>query len=211
MKLSTGVMVLYADEESFTLMTPQGHMFAGWITFSATSATARRSPRPRCSCARRTRLRAGPDAGGHKQEDRFWNETLANVAAHFGEPGARSTPRSCASTRSASGPVAQRLALERDPLDALPDRFAGPRRQEPGRRPAAPSRWRDDRPSPRALTDPSAGVIQPTPTPTPRRITVFARVALYEGIDVENWERVAAWFREHSDALNEQLAATRGR
>ena len=36
MKLSTGVMVLYADDESFTLMTPQGHMFAGWITFSAT-------------------------------------------------------------------------------------------------------------------------------------------------------------------------------
>ena len=35
MKLSTGVMVLYADEESFTLMTPEGHMFAGWITFSA--------------------------------------------------------------------------------------------------------------------------------------------------------------------------------
>jgi len=34
-KLSTGVFVLYADEESFTLMTPQGHMFAGWITFSA--------------------------------------------------------------------------------------------------------------------------------------------------------------------------------
>ena len=37
MKLSTGVMVLYADEESFTLMTPEGHMFAGWITFSATA------------------------------------------------------------------------------------------------------------------------------------------------------------------------------
>src|SRR4029453_908776 len=36
MKLSTGVMVLYADAESFTLMTPQGHMFSGWITFSAT-------------------------------------------------------------------------------------------------------------------------------------------------------------------------------
>ena len=31
-KLSTGVFVLYADNESFTLMTPQGHMFAGWIT-----------------------------------------------------------------------------------------------------------------------------------------------------------------------------------
>ena len=29
MKLSTGVLVMYADDESFTLMTPQGHMFAG--------------------------------------------------------------------------------------------------------------------------------------------------------------------------------------
>src|SRR5580765_3535975 len=35
LKLSTGVFVLYADEESFTFMTPQGHVFAGWITFSA--------------------------------------------------------------------------------------------------------------------------------------------------------------------------------
>jgi hypothetical protein len=26
---------MYADDESFTPMTPQGHMFAGWITFSA--------------------------------------------------------------------------------------------------------------------------------------------------------------------------------
>ena len=29
MKLSTGVLVLYADDESFTLMTPEGHMLAG--------------------------------------------------------------------------------------------------------------------------------------------------------------------------------------
>ena len=34
-KLSTGVMVMYADEESFAFMSPEGHMFAGWITFSA--------------------------------------------------------------------------------------------------------------------------------------------------------------------------------
>ena len=32
MKLSTGVPVLYADDESFTLMTPAGRMLAGWIT-----------------------------------------------------------------------------------------------------------------------------------------------------------------------------------
>ena len=35
MTLSTGVMVIYADEESFTFMSPEGHMFSGWITFSA--------------------------------------------------------------------------------------------------------------------------------------------------------------------------------
>jgi hypothetical protein len=33
--ISTGVVVQRADEQSFTLMTPHGHMFAGWITFSA--------------------------------------------------------------------------------------------------------------------------------------------------------------------------------
>jgi hypothetical protein len=31
----TGVMVLYSDEESFTYMTPEGHPFSGWITFSS--------------------------------------------------------------------------------------------------------------------------------------------------------------------------------
>ena len=35
LKLSTGVLVLYADDESFTFVTPQGHMLAGWITFSS--------------------------------------------------------------------------------------------------------------------------------------------------------------------------------
>ena len=33
--ISTGIIVIYADEESFSFMTPQGHMFAGMITFSA--------------------------------------------------------------------------------------------------------------------------------------------------------------------------------
>ncbi|MCK9364088.1 MAG: STAS domain-containing protein [Syntrophales bacterium] len=33
--VSTGVLVSYADAGSFTLMTPQGHPEAGWVTFSA--------------------------------------------------------------------------------------------------------------------------------------------------------------------------------
>ena len=34
-RLSTGVLVLYADDESFTFMTPEGHTLSAWITFSA--------------------------------------------------------------------------------------------------------------------------------------------------------------------------------
>ena len=40
MKLSTGVLVMYADDESFTLMTPQGHMFAGLDHVQRVRATA---------------------------------------------------------------------------------------------------------------------------------------------------------------------------
>jgi hypothetical protein len=33
--VSTGVIVLYADDEMFTVMNPQGHPLSGWNTFSA--------------------------------------------------------------------------------------------------------------------------------------------------------------------------------
>lgn len=34
-QIATGVLVLYADEHSFTFITPQGHPEAGWVTFTA--------------------------------------------------------------------------------------------------------------------------------------------------------------------------------
>ena len=84
LKLSTGVLVLYADEESFTLMTPQGHMFAGWITFSAFE-------RNECTIAQAQVLMRANDPlyemglamGGHKKEDGFWDHTLTTLAAHL--------------------------------------------------------------------------------------------------------------------------------
>ncbi len=86
MKLSTGVMVLYADEESFTLMTPEGHMFAGWITFSATErgedTVAQAQVLMRASDPI---YELGLTLGGHRQEDRFWDHTLSALAAHFGQ------------------------------------------------------------------------------------------------------------------------------
>ena len=85
LKLSTGVFVLYADDESFTLMTPQGHMFAGWITFSAfeqeggTVAQAQVLMR-----ANDPLYETGLAFGGHGKEDRFWQHTLRALAAHLG-------------------------------------------------------------------------------------------------------------------------------
>ena len=89
LKLSTGVMVLYADEESFTLMTPQGHMFAGWITFSAeeqgdeTVAQAQVLMR-----ASDPIFEIGMVLGGAKRENRIWTHTLRTLAAHFDVPDA---------------------------------------------------------------------------------------------------------------------------
>jgi hypothetical protein len=86
MKLSTGVMVLYADEESFTLMTPQGHMFAGWITFSATEQEAETVAQAQVLMrASDPIFELGLALGGHRQEDRFWAQTLTALAAHFDE------------------------------------------------------------------------------------------------------------------------------
>ena len=100
MPLSTGVMVLYADDESFTLMTPQGHMFAGWITFSAydeggvTVAQAEVLMR-----ANDPIYELGLQFGGHRQEDVFWQHTLRSLAAHFGVNGTVRTTIECVDPR----------------------------------------------------------------------------------------------------------------
>ena len=84
-KLSTGVMVLYADDESFTFMTPEGHSLSAWITFSAyrdgdvTIAQAQaleRSSDPFDELAYML--------GGNRINTGFWRETLANVGRAMG-------------------------------------------------------------------------------------------------------------------------------
>ena len=96
MKLSTGVMVLYADDESFTLMTPQGHMFAGWITFSSTAREGRTVLQTQLLMrASDPVFELGLTFGGHKQEDRFWQHTLTSLAAHFGHEGEVDTKVVC--------------------------------------------------------------------------------------------------------------------
>ncbi|MBE0695964.1 MAG: hypothetical protein IH586_03485 [Anaerolineaceae bacterium] len=86
--ISTGIIVIYADEESFSFMTPQGHMFAGMITFSAEREggdtvvqiqALLRASDPLFEITFRLGF-------GHKMEDVFWFQTLRNLAAHFNAP-----------------------------------------------------------------------------------------------------------------------------
>ena len=103
MQLSTGVLVLYADDESFTFMTPEGHPFAGWITFSSQDEPLAADPArpdegalpadgPRITAAQVQLLIRASDPiyevmfklGFGKVEDRMWIHTLTALAAYFG-------------------------------------------------------------------------------------------------------------------------------
>ncbi len=84
--ISTGILVIYADDESFSFMTPQGHIFAGMNTFSSfvddgvTVAQIQllvRASDPIYEMGCRMGL-------AHRQEDQFWHGTLANLAERAG-------------------------------------------------------------------------------------------------------------------------------
>ena len=82
----TGVMVLYADEESFTYMTPEGHPFSGWITFSAYGGEDGTTVIQIQILIRANDplWEAKMPLGHSSGEDKQWQGTLRNVAAHFG-------------------------------------------------------------------------------------------------------------------------------
>ena len=100
MRLSTGVMVIYADEESFTFMNPEGHMFSGWITFSsherdeATVAQVQVLVR-----ANDPIYEIGMRLFGFKKEDAFWMRTLESLAAHFNVQGQAQMSATCVDPR----------------------------------------------------------------------------------------------------------------
>lgn len=89
--IATGIAVVRADDESFSFVTPQGHIFAGIIHFSAYAdnecgATAVQIV---------SLIRAGDplfEIGARlgvlqRQEDDFWKKTLGKLAANFGVVG----------------------------------------------------------------------------------------------------------------------------
>jgi hypothetical protein len=87
--ISTGIMVIYADETSFSFMTPEGHIFAGMITFSAQEDDETTVAQIQALIRANDPLyEMGCRVGVvHKAEDEFWHATLRSLAARFGVNG----------------------------------------------------------------------------------------------------------------------------
>jgi hypothetical protein len=89
MPMSSGVMVLYVDDECFTIMTPEGFPEAGWNTFStygdegvvvAQVQSMSRATDPLYEFYHRY-------LGSSEQQDAVWTHVLTALAAHVGVQG----------------------------------------------------------------------------------------------------------------------------
>jgi len=98
----TGVLVVYADDEAFTLMTPEGHPESGWVTFSAYRDEAG------CVVAQVQSIARANDPvyefgfcfmGGARQQERIWIHVLDALAADFGVQGQVKVQKTCVDPR----------------------------------------------------------------------------------------------------------------
>ena len=98
--ICSGVWVVYADRETFTLMTPQGHPESGWVSFSAFEEHG-------CTVAQigafaRTSdplYEIGFNVMGSREHERIWTHVLESLAGHFGVPGWVRMDKSCVGDR----------------------------------------------------------------------------------------------------------------
>ena len=84
--MSSGVLILYADDELFTVMTPEGFPISGWNTFSVYDEAG-------CRVAQIQGLLRTTDPiyefgfrffGGERNEDRVWSHVLTQLATYWG-------------------------------------------------------------------------------------------------------------------------------
>jgi hypothetical protein len=86
MQVATGVLILYADDVSFSVMTPAGHPEAGFNTFSAADEDGV------TICQIQSLARANDPIyelgfrlmGGSKQQEAIWRHVLTKLSAQFG-------------------------------------------------------------------------------------------------------------------------------
>ena len=86
MPVSTGVLILYSDDEMFSVMTPDGHPESGFNTFSAYQEDGE-------TVAQIQSLARANDPvfefgfrylGGSKQQENIWRQVLTQLAANYG-------------------------------------------------------------------------------------------------------------------------------
>jgi pyruvate/2-oxoglutarate dehydrogenase complex dihydrolipoamide dehydrogenase (E3) component/anti-anti-sigma regulatory factor len=121
--VSTGVIVVYADERSFTFITPQGHPECGMVSFSAYEAGGRTIAQI-LGLARASdpAYEAGLRLIGSKVQVRIWTHVLASLAAYLGVPAHIASESTCVDTHTRWSQIgniwhnAQIRTLVREPL-----------------------------------------------------------------------------------------------
>jgi hypothetical protein len=90
-KVTTGVRVIYADDRSWSYMTPEGHPWAAIITFSAHEDEAAEEGETPTIARIHLLVRANDPLYEasfklytSRLEDKIWTHTLTQVAGHFG-------------------------------------------------------------------------------------------------------------------------------
>jgi hypothetical protein len=84
-KVTTGVRVIYADDRSWSYMTPEGHPWAAIITFSAHEVDEATAARIHLLVRANDPLyEASFRIYTSKLEDKIWTHTLTRLADHFG-------------------------------------------------------------------------------------------------------------------------------
>lgn len=99
--MASGVVVIHADDVSFTVMTPEGFPVSGWNTFSTYEEEGD-------TVAQVQALERATDPfyefgyrflGGEKKQDRTWKHVLNALAAHYGVQGEVEFTKTCVDPR----------------------------------------------------------------------------------------------------------------
>src|SRR5262249_18466045 len=100
-----------------------GHMFAGWITFS--SAEEDGETEAQCQVLMRAQdplTEMGLMLGGHRKEDRFWEDTLRALAGRVGVDADPEATVVCVARRRQRRPAAVAAGDDRPLLERVPFR-----------------------------------------------------------------------------------------
>ena len=98
--VDTGTMVMYADEESFTLMTPEGHPESGWITFSAHEEDGHTVAQVQSMARANDPIyEAGFRLFASRAQEKIWTHVLTSLAAHIGATGQVEMQKTCVDPR----------------------------------------------------------------------------------------------------------------